>query len=146
MRVVAASTGFFLKLLLRYDLRQALNRVVRDEPDAVVAGSGPGVAPDVSAPTRRAGVPAARAAAGQHGSTRAGGESDTVGAGEQAALEWATVLPSKHLCQAVPPFFAAGMVAYVGSLVLTHVIMTAFQSAQVCTRRRKVRLYSIVQY
>ena len=130
------ATGFFLKLLLRYDLRKALNHVVQDEPaDAGPAGdAGAGSAADAAGTTRRAAAGAATKG-GSSPNDAGDGDSEVAkgapSAGEQAALEWATVLPSRHLCQPVPPFFTAGMCAYVGSLVLTHVVMTAFQSAQV---------------
>lgn len=86
--------GFFIKLMLRYDVRKGLDHAVHDHDVKTVAAAS---------------------------SAEAAKKDDSALAS----------LDTVRLCPSWPPVFMVSIVAYLASLVATHVAMTVFHSAQV---------------
>merc|ERR1719238_286246 len=85
--------GFFIKLMLRYDVRKGLDHAVHDHDVKTVAAAS---------------------------SAEAAKKDDSALAS----------LDTVRLCPSWPPVFMVSIVAYLASLVATHVAMTVFHSAQ----------------
>ena len=92
--LMCCPAGFFIKLMLRYDVRKGLDHAVHDHDVKTVAAAS---------------------------SAEAAKKDDSALAS----------LDTVRLCPSWPPVFMVSIVAYLASLVATHVAMTVFHSAQV---------------